>query len=96
MRRVSGPISHPSCPFTPTSSDDTGSKPSCGRVKFVFCDCWTAMKLSSPFLSGSVDVMPKSVVGVTANSGFSSNRTVTARCRLNSVSGRAKLRRPSS
>ena len=51
---------------------------------------------SAAAVSGSVEVMPKSVVGVTANSGFSSNRTVTARCRLNSVSGRAKLRRPSS
>ena len=46
-RRVSDPTSQPISPFTPASSDDTGSNPSCGRVKFeLLCDCCTAMKFN--------------------------------------------------
>ena len=83
-------------PVTPATSDDAGSKPNGGRVYCVFCPWAIAVKVTSPAGAAKVVAMPKTLVAALWKSGFSSYCTVTVRGRGKSVSGRAKVTRPSS
>src|SRR6476646_8463885 len=83
-------------PVTPATSDDAGSKPNGGRVYCDFCPWLIAVKVTSPDGALKVVASPKMFVAALVKRGFSSYCTVTVRGRGKSVSGRAKVTRPSS
>ena len=95
-KRVSGSDSHAKRPLTPATRDDTGSRPSGGRVNVVRCDCEMAVSAISPLSIGNEEARPKIVVGADAKSWFSSYCTVTRRGVGNRLSGRVKRTWPSS